>query len=233
MQALLTITIFALLATGCKPKPILTPNTNKHQIQKTDPSILYVSVFSNGKVELNGWSLPLDAAIDRINDLSGTKTQARYYYKTQQNKTPPVAGKILTTLLDAQLDIQFTSNPQSPVLTDNTVQSATNMICKPIRGCGPIGVLFSPTRRPKNLFAPPIFPPDSLQHYHIIVNEHGRQYPVILAQYGKSWLGCVGTNIQEPWYFKPVTGFSPKDCLALIRSQHKLTGNFIKGKRRR
>ncbi|MCF6313562.1 MAG: hypothetical protein L3J39_14040 [Verrucomicrobiales bacterium] len=231
MKVSLAIALLALL-TCCDKQRQERSNHPQNRFKTNELSILYVSAFPDGKVELNGWSLPLDVAIDRINNLSGTQTQARYYYTTPQNQTPPIASKILSALIAAQFDIQLISKPHSPALTDNRVKAASRIIQPPwYLGCGPIAIPHSIPPRSKNLFSPPFFPPDSQQHYHITVNQRGRTYPIVVARYGKSWLGCVGESLQDPWYFEPITAQSPQDCLALLRHQHQLTGEFIKGKR--
>lgn len=198
--------------------------------QKGEPEILYVSVFKEGKIEMDGWVLPVEEAVNRIEKRARTETRIYFYYVAYPEEPHPNAVKIIKAISDAQLYSKPITKPKSVSVEDGTVKRAINVLRGPIACAWPTVIFPKDERnalRTHSLFGSPTFLPEDISFYRIKENKTGRSYPVVVARYGKLWIGCVGTQIRKPWCHEAVTSFSDEGCLAQIRAQHGFSGEFL------
>ena len=91
--------------------PVVTEAKETETVMTKEPGIVKIAVFRNGSVEIDGQALAFDDAIATIQSASGSDTTVYYYREAPQEEPHPNAMKIIETVIQAQLALTFSSEP--------------------------------------------------------------------------------------------------------------------------
>ena len=110
-----------LLLSGCDRAPESPPESSTSN-QVTSSTILKVSVFRDGKVEIDGNELTIDEATQQIVAASGSETPVYYYREAGEEEPHPNASKIIASVVEAKLPISLSSEPDFSTYVDENGQ---------------------------------------------------------------------------------------------------------------
>ena len=120
-RTLIIAFLMSLLFSACEkiPNSSLKPPSS---IEKSASDILKVSVFRDGRVNINGKELSIDDAVQQIGAASSSDSLVYYYREAGQEEPHPNASKIIASVIDANLAISLSSEPDFSTYVDENGQ---------------------------------------------------------------------------------------------------------------
>jgi hypothetical protein len=106
--------LFAALLIGCSPKK---------EAPSEKPPILKISVYQAGALLANGTEVSIDKLKSELSDLKAHNGVVWYYREAGQEKPPPIAGEVISSLIEYQLPISVSSKPDFSDVIDQDGQS--------------------------------------------------------------------------------------------------------------